>query len=191
MARRAQAAERDASAGRRIVSPRPRERHAARVLILDELDRILLVKGHDADRPERQWWFTIGGGLEPGETSRAAAAREACEETGLNIHPSALIGPVLQRSAIFDFDAEHVLQHEEFYLARIHSSVALSRAGWTELEKSFVDDLRWLTIDELDHAEIEVFPRELARLVANLKNGWDGTLITLGLEIDQASLAQD
>ncbi len=166
------------------MSNRPRERYAARVLILDELDRILLVKGHDADRPERQWWFTVGGGLEPGETFRAAAAREAHEETGLDIHPSALVGPVLRRSAIFDFDAEHVLQHEEFYLTRTHSSAVLSRDGWTELERSFVDDLRWLTIDELRHAEIEVFPRELARLVANLKNGWDGALITLGLEVD-------
>src|SRR5699024_7998792 len=42
-------------------------RTAARVLLFDEADRLLLVRGHDADDPGRSWWFTIGGGIDPGE----------------------------------------------------------------------------------------------------------------------------
>jgi len=46
-----------------------RERFTARVLLLDPNDRILLMNGRlpgDPDAP--QVWFTIGGGVEPGET---------------------------------------------------------------------------------------------------------------------------
>ena len=58
-------------------------RRAARVILLDEADRLLLVRGHDTDQPDRGWWFTVGGGIGVGETSRDAAVREMREETGL------------------------------------------------------------------------------------------------------------
>src|SRR5690606_28107491 len=51
-------------------------RRAARVILLDDADRLLLVRGHDAGETSRSWWFTVGGGLEPGEDVRAGALRE-------------------------------------------------------------------------------------------------------------------
>ena len=40
------------------------ERRAARALLVDDHDRLLLFLGLDPDGPERgQWWFTPGGGL--------------------------------------------------------------------------------------------------------------------------------
>ena len=161
-----------------------RTRYAARVLILDEQGRILLVRGHDADNPARQWWFTIGGGIDDGETPLQAAVRELFEETGITLSESDLQGPVLKRSAIFDFEAEHVLQHERFYLARVSSSQKLSRDNWTEVERSFVDDLTWLSVTQLQQADCEVFPRELSHIVEKLNDGWDGTVLQLGLETD-------
>src|SRR5699024_5779123 len=77
-------------------------RRAARVLLLDDRDRLLLVRGHDVDDPGRTWWFTLGGGIDPGESAREAAVREVQEETGLRIAEGDLTGPVLTRSAIFD-----------------------------------------------------------------------------------------
>ncbi|MCI6410897.1 NUDIX domain-containing protein, partial [Schaalia hyovaginalis] len=45
-------------------------REAARVLLFDGAGRLLLARGHDADQPGRSWWFTIGGGIMPGEGPR-------------------------------------------------------------------------------------------------------------------------
>src|SRR5699024_11926419 len=60
-------------------------RRAARVVVFDAEGRVLLARGHDADQLDRTWWFTIGGGIEPGETPRAAAARALAEESGLQL----------------------------------------------------------------------------------------------------------
>ena len=63
----------------------PLDREAARVLLLDGSDRLLLFRGCDpADRDRGQWWFTPGGGLDPGETYEQGARREVLEETGLS-----------------------------------------------------------------------------------------------------------
>lgn len=162
-------------------------REAARVLLVDEQDRLLLVRGHDVDRPARSWWFTIGGGIDAGETPEQAAVRELAEETGLEIEESDLVGPVLTRSAIFDFEREHVRQDEVFYLARIEDPGEMTRDGWTAVERSFMDEIRWWALDELRAVDIEVFPRELAEVTAGLLDGWDGTVRHLGLQDDDAA----
>jgi 8-oxo-dGTP pyrophosphatase MutT (NUDIX family) len=51
-------------------------------------------------------WTFIGGGVEPGETPAAAAAREVEEETGLLVHAAELeigrrIHPVTERTMIY------------------------------------------------------------------------------------------
>ena len=118
-------------------------RHAARVILVDSADRVLLLRGHDGDDPSRHWWFTVGGGIEPGEDERDAAVREVFEETGLRVARTDLEGPVLTRSAIFDFAREHCLQHETFFVVRLEGSLEPSRAGWTALETSFLDECAW------------------------------------------------
>ncbi|MEV7971914.1 NUDIX domain-containing protein [Cellulomonas sp. NPDC089187] len=159
-------------------------RRAARVLLVDEADRLLLVRGHDIDQPERSWWFTVGGGLEPGESPRQGAVREVFEETGLVVDADALIGPVLTRSAIFDFVAQRCRQDEEVFLARIAGDAVLASDGWTELEVSVLDEMRWWSLDELADVRIEVFPEGLADLVRPLLTGWDGVTRHLGLQYD-------
>lgn len=149
-------------------------RRAARVLLLDDRDRLLLVRGHDVDDPQRTWWFTIGGGIDPGETPRQAAVREVQEETGLHLAQRALTGPVLTRSAIFDFQREHVRQEEEFFLARITAPPPVRREGWTAVERSFMDEVRWWDLSDLRQVQVEVFPEGLADLTEELRRGWDG-----------------
>ena len=158
-------------------------RTAARVILLDEHDRVLLIRGHDADQPERSWWFTVGGGIDAGESAREAAVREVREETGIVLADDALVGPVLTRSAIFDFFFEHCRQDEEIFLARVPASsfVAEDRSGWTALEQDVIDELRWWSLADLAAVEIEVFPEGLATLVAGLLPQWDGETRHLGL----------
>lgn len=155
------------------------ERQGARVLLLDERDRLLMARGHDADRPERSWWFTVGGGIDDGETPREAAARELFEETGIRLEPSDLVGPVLQRAAVFDFWAMPVRQDEVFFLARVGDVPALVVDGWTDVERDFMDELRWWDLDALEAQELEMFPARLVEVVRGLVGGWDGVLRTL------------
>ncbi|SFJ96107.1 NUDIX hydrolase [Cellulomonas sp. KH9] len=156
-------------------------RRAARVILLDERDRVLLVRGHDVDLPERSWWFTVGGGIDAGETSRQAAVREVREETGIVLATDELVGPVYTRSALFDFAARTCRQDEDLYLARVRAAdLALTREGWTAVELDVIDELRWWDLDELERVTIEVFPAGLADLVRAVLV-WDGTTRHLGL----------
>ncbi len=59
-----------------------------RVIVLDEKNRLLLVR---QDHPERSVWMLPGGGIEEGENSFQAAAREVLEETGLEVEVKGLI----------------------------------------------------------------------------------------------------
>src|SRR5690606_3181115 len=79
----------------------------------------LLMRGSDPKTPESPFWFTIGGGVEPGESLRAAAVRELWEETGYTADPAALRGPIWRRVAVFPFDGELIRAEELFFALRV------------------------------------------------------------------------
>lgn len=138
-------------------------RRAARVLLFDERDRILLFRGVDSTVPDASpWWFTPGGGLEPGETPREAAVREVREETGLAL--DSLTGPVYEQELEFEFEAVPLRQFEQFFVARV-SEVAITAAGWTQLEKRTMLEPRWWSLGELEATSETVYPAILADLV--------------------------
>lgn len=153
-------------------------RRAARTIVLDEADRLLLVRGHDSAEPSRSWWFTVGGGIDAAESARAGALRELREETGLRLAAEALVGPVLTRSALFHFARVTCRQDEEYFLARTQHT-AVDRSGWTALERSVLDELRWWPLPELEEAAAGgavIFPTELPGVVRRLLDGWDGSV---------------
>ena len=64
------------------MAPDPVVRPTARVLLLDDADRVLMFCGNDPADPGSRFWYPPGGGIEPGETPEVAARREVLEETG-------------------------------------------------------------------------------------------------------------
>lgn len=158
------------------------ERIGARVLFVDDSGpepRLLMILGHDPHLPNRRFWFTPGGGLELGEDAREGAVRELQEETGFQLEPHELIGPVWRRTAVFDFASRPYTQHETFYVGRRADADVRPVASRTltpgELEA--IDEVAWLTAADLGADEREVFP---ARLLAP----WDEFLVWDGVTRD-------
>lgn len=144
----------------------PVERRAARVLLVDAADRVLLLQGRDpADPGQGSWWFTPGGGLDEGEEPVHAARRELAEETGLSL-PVTAFGPVVHRRvASFFFSGTDYRQSEVFYLARVDRH-DVDTAGWTPLEVACVTGHRWWPRAELRTTAERVYPADLADVLA-------------------------
>lgn len=141
-----------------------RLRQAARAVVLDPYDRILLVR---FDFPTQSVWAAPGGGLEPGETHEDAVARELREETGLEV---AGLGPwIWSRTHVIPFlDGSADGQVERYYLLRTPAFEPTPVFTVEQLASEHVTGIRWWTQAELT-ASAELFaPQRLPELVAAL-----------------------
>lgn len=144
-----------------------RVRTSARVVLLDDDGRVLLLRGHDPAVPDAHFWFTVGGAVEPGETLLAAAIREIAEETGLHVEPERVLGPMWRRVAVFPFDGE-VLHSEELFFAVQVPAFEPGVDGFTDLERRMRLEHRWLdtvAVEDLVRAGESVFPQDLPQLL--------------------------
>jgi 8-oxo-dGTP pyrophosphatase MutT (NUDIX family) len=142
-------------------------RWAARILLLDDSGRILLFHGIDPARPEHHFWFTPGGGLDPGETTAQAAARELREESGLEVDPADLGKPVWRDVTEFPFDGRWYRQDQEFFLLRV-ASWQVDSSGFDEIERGSIDGHRWWSVAELECTAERYYPPELPTLLRTL-----------------------
>jgi ADP-ribose pyrophosphatase YjhB (NUDIX family) len=142
-------------------------RPTARVVLLDPADRILLMKGRLPGLPRPGAWFTVGGGVEAGETYLEAAAREIREETGI---VDFSLGPVIWlREGVLNLP-EPMLLTEQYVVARCEGAEP-DRTGWNAFERELIDDIRWWTLQELITTSERVFPPGLARLLPDVLAG--------------------
>lgn len=154
-----------------MTSAAPARRPAARVLLLDPADRVLLLPGRDPQCPTAgRWWFTPGGGLLAGESPVAGALRELAEETGVVLPADRLVGPVWRRSSRFTFAGRRYHQEEAFFLARLAGPVAVHTRGFTADERRYVGAPRWWPLAELRATDETVYPPGLGDLLADLLN---------------------
>jgi 8-oxo-dGTP pyrophosphatase MutT (NUDIX family) len=142
-------------------------RRAARAVLLDPANRVLLVRFEDVRRGAH-WWATPGGGLKTGETHEDAAIREIREETGCTDFE---LGPwIWTREHVFPSRTVRYLQNERFFLVRVPQFEARPvelEAG----ESQFFRGLRWWTIDELETTSDELAPAQLSTLLRALIEG--------------------
>lgn len=142
----------------------PRLREATRALILDESDRLLLVKYIFPSGAQR--WGTPGGGLDPGETHVDGLHRELHEELGLT---DVDIGPhVWDRLYLFPMVSGHDGQRERFFLVGVDHFEPTPMIGWERMNAEFVFDIRWWTLDEIDASPERFVPTGLTHHVRRL-----------------------
>lgn len=141
-----------------------RLRLATRAVLLDELDRVLLVR---FDFGDRVVWATPGGGIEDGESDEHALRRELAEEAGLEAFE---LGPLV-------WTRTHLVplgggrwdgQSERYYLVRTPSFEPVPQLSWEELRHEGMTAVRWWTLDELEATDALYAPRRLPLLVREL-----------------------
>jgi 8-oxo-dGTP pyrophosphatase MutT (NUDIX family) len=137
------------------------DRRAARVLLVDRDERLLLLRGGDPAQPGLRYWFTPGGGLDPGESPAQGAARELFEETGLRVDPAELGEPVWHQVTEFSYDNQWYRQDQEFFLLRV-PQWQVDTAGFAA---DAIDDFRWWTADEMVGSTESIYPEDLAGLL--------------------------
>ncbi|ROP42286.1 NUDIX hydrolase [Saccharothrix texasensis] len=150
------------------------QRVSARVVLLDADDRVLLFEGFDPTRPDELFWFTVGGGVEPGEDVRTAAVRELFEETGVEVSDDELVGPVWKRHAVFAFDGLNYAAVEWFFVGKVEA-VDVDTSRFNEIEQQTIRRHRWWSVAELAATDATVYPVQLAEVLPGALVGWDGT----------------
>jgi len=141
-----------------------RLRIATRAVVIDEADRVLLVRfGCDVGST----WATPGGGVEETETDEESIRRELAEETGLEVFE--LGSHVWTRTAHVSLDGGRWDgEIERIYLVRTACFEPAPRLGLDGLRAEGVSAIRWWTLDELQATAAVFAPRLLPVLVRDL-----------------------
>lgn len=139
---------------------RPRRiRRAARIVLLDGEDRVLLFRYVPADYP--LFWILPGGACDPDEDFPAAARRELLEETGIAAAPRPLD---LVREAEYDYLGEPVKAVEHFFHHRV-AHAGIDTSGHTELEREVMQEHRWFTRVEIEAWSETIYPLDIVALI--------------------------
>lgn len=158
----------------------PEIRHTVRILLVDDLDRVLLYHGQDPANTSDIFWCPVGGGIEAGESPEEAARREVKEETGLVDFE---LGPhVWNRQHKYTFNGKYVHTKEVWFFCRV-LPFEIDTSELFGIEKVAFLGYRWWAHSELETTREVLTPRRLAPLLRDLiLNGVPEIPVDLGLE---------
>jgi len=151
----------------------PTLRHASRVVVLDESDRLLLFRSEgvfsfEGSKNQTSLWFTPGGGREGDETPEETARRELWEETGLQ---DVKLSPcVWLRSIVFTWSGVYIDSRESFFICRV-PHFDIDDANWTDLERVELNEHRWWSLDEIEATDELIVPSRLVELMRPILRG--------------------
>ncbi len=159
----------------------PRLRHAARALLLDPDQRILLLRAMVDD--ETSVWIAPGGGIEAGESPLDALHRELIEEVGLRF--TGMPPHVWHQRHV---DPGHIEGYDgvlnDYFLVRTEHFAPHGTMTPEQLRAELVYGHRWWGLDEIrSHTGTDLFgPRRIGELLTTLlRDGPPATPIPIGL----------
>jgi 8-oxo-dGTP pyrophosphatase MutT (NUDIX family) len=124
-------------------------RTTARVLPVRPDGKVLLLHGWDPLKPQTPYWFTIGGGVESGETIAQAASRELREEVGIQLPTEQLGTPVATNTIEFEWGGCAIVQHQTFFAVAV-DTVDVTFANQEQLELETISAHGWWYGDDLE-----------------------------------------
>ncbi|MEU9885063.1 NUDIX domain-containing protein [Sphaerisporangium sp. NPDC051011] len=134
-----------------------RRRDAARVIVLDENDRVLLLR---YDEGGGVFWATPGGAVDAGEAHNQAALRELKEELGVE---DVELGPqIASRAKTHMINGEPTEQVELYFTARVPAG-QVDPANATQTDGILA--WQWWTLADLDRTHQTVYPLGLTTLI--------------------------
>ena len=148
-------------------------RAAVRIVCLDAAERVLLLQWRDPF-DAAVIWSLPGGGIEPGESTVAAARRELVEETGLD--PAGILDGSVMVPRDSTWNGRRIIGPEDYFVARYGPErPELSRSGLLEDEQQTLTGYDWVGPDELSSLNGRLEPPTLASAIARLAPGgiWD------------------
>ncbi|MCF1599432.1 NUDIX hydrolase [Streptomyces muensis] len=130
----------------------PGDRRLAAAVVMDDKQRVLLVRRSVKERFLPRVWGVPCGKLEPGESPEDGALRELKEETGLL---GEIVRKVGESSFVSDYRGHEIKNWQDNFLVRpLSASVTLPEPD---------QDARWLGRSELTGVEIDAYNLDIVR----------------------------